>query len=54
MVEYINGVKYNRTYMKEFMFKQNFRLYKGNITDRWPGQNEFFIKIGSKYDRPGV
>lgn len=54
MIEFINSKLYNRTYMRNFMDKQNYRMYKGPKIINWPYQNDFFIKRGSKYDRPSV
>lgn len=54
MVEFINSKLYNRTYMRNFMDKKDYRMYKGPKIVNWPYQNDFFIKRGSKYDRPSV
>jgi len=54
MIEFINSKLYNRTFMRNFMDKKNYRMYKGPKIINWPYQNDYFIKRGSKYDRPSV
>jgi hypothetical protein len=50
MVEYIHG-KFSKDYMRDFIFKLNYRLYNGTKRRNWPDQNHFFIKKGSEYDQ---
>lgn len=49
MIEYAHG-KFSKEYMRDYMLKQNYRMYNGTKKRYWPDYNFLFIKKGSKYD----
>ncbi|XP_059475805.1 uncharacterized protein LOC132196887 [Neocloeon triangulifer] len=51
IAEFSHGVKFSKDHMKEYMLKQDYRLYEGTKQNYWPKENFMFIKKGCKYDK---